>query len=236
MSRTEVRKPAARRLRSERIVAAGMRARLRLATAAAHERMHGHAGFAAAAAGVIGFEDYRRLLARLLGFHMPFEIVAREAAAALGCAFDVAGRARSPSLLADLASLGLDRQAIARLPRWVPRRGLTSAAALLGALYVLEGSTLGGVQIARALGERMGGETGEGRRFFLGRGDRNGVMWAEFVERLEAVSADLEAAGQAIDAAVATFEEFETWMAGWRADIGPAGRPSAEYGLSHQQM
>src|SRR5208283_5357264 len=104
---------------------------------------------------------------------------------------------------------GLGREAIAQLPVWIPPRPLASLAALLGALYVLEGSTLGGAQIARALKGRIGGETEEGRRFFLGHGDRHGAMWAEFVERLEVLSEDSDEADQATDAAVATFEEFE---------------------------
>jgi heme oxygenase len=194
----------------------GLRSRMRAATASAHERMHAHSGFAAAAAGEIGSLEYRQLLARLFGFHEPFEVLARQAASTVGVGIDLEGRARTPSLLADLESLGLDQDAIARLPRWIPPHSFASEGSLIGALYVLEGSTLGGIQIARALKVRFGDETGEGRRFFLGRGNRQSAMWRDFVERLEALSERPEQAALAIVAAVSTFEQFESWMAGWK--------------------
>jgi heme oxygenase (biliverdin-IX-beta and delta-forming) len=203
------------RRRSNDPASSGMRARLRAATTAAHERMHAHPGFAAAAAGTIGFADYRRLLARLYGFHRPFEAAACEAVASTGFDFDIEGRARSPALVADLKTLGLDPEAIARLPLWTQSFSFASEAALLGALYVLEGSTLGGVQIARALQGVVGDKAGDGRRFFLGRGDQRSSMWRDFLAQLESLSEDAKSSREAIDSAVATFEDFEAWMTGW---------------------
>lgn len=196
-------------------VCSSMRARLRAATAEAHERMHAHPGFAAAAAGVIRIADYRRLLARVYGFHRPFELAARKAVASSGLDFDVEERARSPALLADLKSLGLRSDAIARLPLWAPRGSFGSLGAILGAFYVLEGSTLGGVQIARALRGVVGDDSGNGTRFFLGRGDRQSEMWIEFVRRLESLSGDPNDSEDAVRVAVATFKDFEAWMDGW---------------------
>jgi heme oxygenase (biliverdin-IX-beta and delta-forming) len=207
------------RRRSDKMGSSSMRARLRAATTAAHERMHAHSGFAAAATGAIAVTDYRLLLARVYGFHRPFEAVVREAAASLGFVdFDIEGRARSPALLADLETLGLDARTIARLPLWVPSRSFASKGALLGALYVLEGSTLGGAKIARALQGVIGGEAGDGRCFFLGRGDQQSSMWREFLARLEALSESPEESAEAIEAAVVTFDDFETWMEGWRVE------------------
>ena len=102
--------------RSDNGTPSSMRSRLRAATAPAHERMHAHPGFAAAAAGAIGIADYRRLIARVYGFHLPFEAAAREAAASSGFDFDVERRTRSPALLADLKALGVEAETIARLP------------------------------------------------------------------------------------------------------------------------
>jgi heme oxygenase len=212
------------RIQSDKWTPSSMRSRLRAATAPAHERMHAHPGFAAAATGAIGIADYRRLIARVYGFHLPFEAAAREAAASSGFDFDVEGRTRSPALLADLKALGVDAETIARLPLWAPSFSFASESVLLGAFYVLEGSTLGGVQIARTLRGVVGDDAGDGRRFFLGRGDRQSAMWRDFLERLETLSEDFEESGKAIDAAVATFEDFQTWMAGWRFETDPALR------------
>jgi heme oxygenase len=196
-----------------------MRWRLRAATATAHDRMHAHAGFGAAAAGTIEAPDYRRLLARLYGFHRPFEDVARSAVGVFRINLDMSARARSPLLLADLQTLGLDPSAATTVPLWRPSVRLMSKGSLLGALYVLEGSTLGGVQIARALKGRVGDDMGKARLFFVGRGERQGAMWRELLQELESLSAHDEEAIQAEDAAVTTFKAFEDWMAGWRTEV-----------------
>ena len=198
-----------------------VRALLRNATAAAHERMHAHPGFHAAAAGVIGPRDYRLLLSRLLGFHRPFERLVGCAAERCGMDFDLDSRARSPLLVMDLTTLGLDREAIESLPDWAPSLELASEGAVLGSLYVLEGSSLGGLQIGRALKGRFGDETGEGRRFFLGRGDRHAALWGGFVMRLEALAGRQPACDAAVGASVATFVAFERWMAGWTVEFAP---------------
>ena len=191
---------------------ASVRSVLRDATAAAHERMHAHPGFRAAASGEIGADDYRLLLSRLLGFHRPFERLVRAACRRCGVDLDLAARARSPALAEDLSTLGLSRQAIDDLPAWAPALELRSEGGLLGALYVLEGSALGGAQIARALDGRFGHGV-EGRRFFTGAGEGRGALWRAFLARLEALSEDARAEAEA--ASVATFEAFERWLAGW---------------------
>jgi heme oxygenase (biliverdin-IX-beta and delta-forming) len=196
-----------------------MRWRLRTATATAHERMHAHAGFGAAAAGTIEAPDYRRLLMRLYGFHRPFEDVARSAVDVFQIDLDMSVRARSPLLLADLQTVGFDPHAAAILPLWRPSVRLVSKGSLLGALYVLEGSTLGGAQIARALKDRVGNGLGKALLFFVGRGERQGAMWRELLEELESLREDDEEAMQAEDAAVTTFKAFEDWMAGWRTEV-----------------
>lgn len=206
---------------------AAVRRRLRAATSAAHERMHAHAGFAAAAAGTINVPDYRRLLARLYGFHRPFEDAVRAVLDTLRIDLDLSVHARSPLILMDLQAFGFDPEAASTLPRWRASLRLVDRGSLLGALYVLEGSSLGGMQIARALSGRLGDEMGRGLFFFLGRGEREGAMWRELLVELESLSEDAGAAAQAEDAAVATFLAFEDWMAGWRAEIGAAVSSSA---------
>jgi heme oxygenase len=195
-----------------------LRWRLRAATATTHERMHAHPGFEAAAAGTIELSDYRRLLVRLYGFHRPFEDIVRSAADVYRIDLDMNARARSPMLLADLQTIGFDPSA-ATLPLWPPSLRLVSKGSLLGALYVLEGSALGGVQIARALKDRVGNGLGKALLFFVGRGDRQGAMWREFVEELESLRDDDEEAMRAEDAAIMTFKAFEDWMAGWRTEV-----------------
>ena len=59
-------------------------------------------------------------------------------------------------------------------------------AAFLGALYVVEGSTLGGQYIARQVETVLGLVQGEGDAYFLGHGERTGERWREIRGILEA--------------------------------------------------
>ena len=184
--------------------------------------MHAHPGFAAAAGGRIALDDYRMLLARLYGFHRPFEALLRESAMTERTGIDVAERGRSPALAADLEVLGVDRTGIQRLPMWSPGRPLFGDGALTGALYVIEGSTFGGVQIARALRRAGGGDIGRALRFFEGHGDRQGALWRGFVLKIEELGGQPEAVAEAVEAANGTFADFEGWMAGWRTPLPDA--------------
>ena len=190
-----------------------VRARLREATREPHERMHAHEGFGGAASGILPLPAYRDLLARLFGFHKAFDAGFAAAPTEFAEAICLPARARSSDLAQDLAvlacDLNLDRLPICQdLPR--PR----NEAEWLGALYVTEGSTLGGAQIARAL-ENIRPD-GKGRRFFLAYGERRSEMWRLFVARLESIGDDPAAAAAAEISALRTFEEFETWMRDWR--------------------
>lgn len=196
-----------------------LRARLAAATREAHERMHGHPGFAAASAGEIDASAYADLLARLLGFHRPFEAGFAAAPADMAEAIGLSARRRSEALAANLAALGFGGDPDA-LPLCAPTPGLASEPQWLGALYVTEGATLGGVEIARAL--TRAGYSSAQRRFFEAYGERRSAMWRALLARLERHSGDAEAAAQAEAAARAQFLAFEHWMRDWR---GAAAQP-----------
>jgi heme oxygenase len=189
-----------------------MRARLREVTQEAHERLHGHDGFAAAAAGTIAAADYRDLLARLYGFHAAFDARMAEAPPALARELGLAGRGRAALIAADLQGLGAEADPVAALPLCPHMPAMRGAGDILGALYVVEGSTLGGLLIARALEPAVG----ENRRFFLGHGGEHGRLWLSFVARLDRLDAEPTQAAAAERSALATFAAFERWMAPWR--------------------
>ncbi len=176
-----------------------LRSVLRAATHEVHERLHRHAGFAAIQSATIGLADYRNLIVRLYGFYLPFE-----AAAAIR-------PDRSKWLVDDLKALGLDRplHALPKCPH-VPR--LDSAHLRLGALYVAEGSALGGRELARGLDRMLGQDVAGGRRFFIGRGPETGEAWRGYLARLSAAPS---ARAEIIKGAVETFAAFEHWLNGW---------------------
>jgi heme oxygenase len=179
---------------------------LRAATRAIHRRLHRHPALAAAARGEIDLDDYRQLLRRLYGFHRAFENVYAGAAQRLQL---VAG-SRAELIALDLAALGAMRADISRLPLCALRQPSGEPAAL-GALYVIEGSALGGALIAQALAP----VAGDARRFFLG-GPSQGDIWRTLLARVEALAPGAQRVS-AIEAAVETFQVFEEWIQNSRA-------------------
>jgi heme oxygenase len=87
---------------------------------------------------------------------------------------------------------------------------LPSKAAFLGAMYVIEGSTLGGQYIARHVEYALGLAPGVGDSYFRGYGDRTGAMWREVQHALEGIH-DKDA-DVVIGAAKKMFSEFGEWM------------------------
>ena len=180
-----------------------MQQTLRTATDASHQRLHGHAGFRDVQRGSISRPRYRALLTRLYGFHAPFEDAAPS------------GHERSFWLAMDLESLGVDRGLLTTIPRCVAIPALQSAERRLGAMYVVEGSAMGGRALARCLDRMLGVDAIDGRRFFLGRGGDTGDAWGRVLAQLETVSRDAVSIASVVSAAVETFSVFEDWLSGW---------------------
>jgi heme oxygenase len=184
-----------------------LRNALRAATRGAHERLHRHPGLAAIAKGTISRFDYCKVLTRLLGFHIPFEL-------ALGLLPE-----RSVWLRADLQSLEAPSSGSALpLCPYIPR--VENHAQRLGARYVMEGAAIGGRQLARRLDLLLGHDGPAGRRYFTGRGTAGGSDWRSFLGELAAFEANAASWDSLIEAACETFDIFEHWLAGW------SGRPA----------
>lgn len=90
---------------------------------------------------------------------------------------------------------------------------------LLGAMYVMEGSTLGGQLIARHLETALHLQKGDGNSYFVGHGDMTGTMWKAFCQILTDKVADHDA--QAVTQGAKTmFTTFGLWMRGTSATDG----------------
>ncbi len=178
---------------------------LREATAVAHERLHSIPVFLDLAESRLDRLAYAGLLRRLLGFHAAVEAALAAAPPLAHYGIDLAERRRAPLLRADLTHLGLPAEApLAPVPAF------PDAAEALGALYVTEGSTLGGRQLARGLDHLL--PAGEGRGFLLGHGARHGALWAACCAAFEACGAEPGGLAGMRAGAAATFAAFEAWF------------------------
>lgn len=180
-----------------------LRRALREKTATIHERLHQHDGFHALQLGKIDLKGYSDLLRRLYGFYLSYETAAQ------------AAPERSDWLRRDLASLGLPNQAWLPIPLCEHMPMLNTAERRLGALYVVEGSTLGGRALALRLDGICGVGVADGRRFFQGRGGGTGEAWSGILNRLNDYDDDETTHAAVVDAALEIFACFEQWMTGW---------------------
>lgn len=175
--------------------------RLRVETAPAHEALERELDWQAQVATLTG---YRALLGRLHGFHAVWEPAIAEALAD-GDFFE--DRRRLAALGHDLAFLGLSGAEIGRLPQ-AQALSLTGPAGAMGALYVLEGSTLGGRVIGKHI-TAVHGLLGDGLAYYSGHGNRTGAMWAAFRSRLDSFEGEADAV---VAAATETFDALRIWL------------------------
>jgi heme oxygenase len=150
--------------------------------------------------------EYVACLERLYGMIAAWE------ARALSCAPEwlqplLIPRRRKHLLEQDLEWFGAKppREELADLP---PIENETS---LLGAMYVIEGSTLGGQLIARHVEDALGLGIGQGTSFFRGYGKQTGAMWKEFCDVLRGRVAEDDSL-VVINAARDMFRRFGAWM------------------------
>lgn len=149
--------------------------RLRNETRARHEQTEKLLYADAIRAGTLSRTEYGQLLRMHYLFHQALETaVAVQAVFFTGC--DRVARQKTPWLVADLKRLGVP------LPE--PRPELFAdwnAYQLLGAMYVAEGSTLGGQVIAKALARIPElSEIIASSQFFIGYGEQTGLRWKTF--------------------------------------------------------
>jgi heme oxygenase len=177
--------------------------RLRADTRAQHEEME------AVFALPKDREQHREWCAIFLGFLAPLE---ERLIATLGEVHPfLLGRAQKAAWLReDLLALGLDRAAIDALPRCTDLPAVDTPEKALGALYVFEGSTLGGQLISRHLESVVGLKDGAGYRYFRSYGPDVGRRWKEF-GALMLQHSNPRADAEIVAAANDTFARLHAW-------------------------
>lgn len=177
--------------------------RLKDETRVAHERVERRLDLDSRLASHAAFA---RLLARLHGFYDPIE-------AALGDYQDDRRR-KANWIREDLSALGWSTADIAAIPRCESLPAIRNRADAAGCQYVLEGATLGGQVIRRAVADRLGLRPGAGCSFFAAYGDRVGAMWNEFRDEVEANPWTAAEQDQIVETAQLTFLAMDDWIHG----------------------
>lgn len=179
---------------------------LRAATAPLHQALHRHP-LVVELLTRPSMDCYRAVLEGFWRFYAEAEPMIVECSRKCGCARQYPHLLRSPWLIADLKSLGCgcDRPVSVDDERPVPP--LNSVADLVGALYVVKGSALGGRTILRQVSASLSIE--HSCRFFTGEGDKTRDAWRAFQQFCEEACRSDEAQRRAVIAAVQTFTSIE---------------------------
>lgn len=153
---------------------------------------------------------YGNLLVRFWGIYSASEIGLAAVEELPRWLPDLARRWKRSALESDLNNLGIPPES------WtvctvVPE--IRTVAAAFGWLYVLEGSTLGGQVIKRAIHERLGLSAQNGCQFFSSYGAEVGQMWRSFGQRIESFChANPNCRDEVTESAATAFGCFSKWL------------------------
>lgn len=152
-------------------------------------------------------EDYIRLLELFYGYFYPIEkLIDKHLDTTL--VPDYNNRRKATRLIQDIYASGgrPSHETAEDLPE------ITSTAEALGAMYVLEGSTLGGKIISKMIVQNLSLTNEDAVSFFKGYGDASDDMWAAFTQVLNNYTEDTATQSRIVEAADATFKKFINWV------------------------
>jgi heme oxygenase len=118
------------------------------------------------------------------------------------------GREKLGLLERDLRALG-----IRPFPVLPPTPAPGEVAAALGALYVLEGASLGGRIIHRRVAGPLGVTPEHGAAYYHGYGDETGERWKAFGRAVTRFADETGSESRVVAGAVACFAALEAWLA-----------------------
>lgn len=152
--------------------------------------------------------DYQNLLVKFYAFYQSFERKMKAAIEKTSVDLNYAERLNAPKLLNDLKNLGMSEAEISAIQTVADLPALDSNEKIFGALYVIEGSTLGGQYISRHLKEKFKLDETNGIAFFSGYGKETGKMWNAFREKITAFALESENHEAIIKSANETFTKI----------------------------
>lgn len=178
--------------------------RLRSETSPQHEALEQNDFNQALTAGTLTAPGTAYFLAKMYGFLVPYEAALQQHAADFSPAWEVPERMRAHLILTDLERL----ESAPDLPLCPAMPPLRTRPQLLGAMYVVEGSTLGGQVITRQLAQ-AGISL---RAYFTGYGALTGSRWKAFCQLLMEAAPTGPDQDEIVASARLTFQRLDQWI------------------------
>ncbi|HEY6401491.1 MAG TPA: biliverdin-producing heme oxygenase [Blastocatellia bacterium] len=165
-------------------------------------------------------DDYRLLLGRLLGFYEPVEEALEATFDWSAVKFDFTMRKKTPLLLRDLHSMGIDDTLL--LPRCKILPPLNTMPQAFGCLYVFESATLSWGIVLSHMSRTIGVTRDDGGAFFNSYGDRVVAMWHDFAQQVRAYASRPDIEEAVIRTAIDTLVYLDQWIAASPDAVEPA--------------
>ncbi|WP_206840676.1 biliverdin-producing heme oxygenase [Marinobacterium iners] len=185
---------------------------LRQATHAAHVRLNHHPLLSRMTRPTLDIETYTLILQAYWSFYQTAEAHIRNCLASGMADFNYSDRYKTEWLKQDLAHFGLTPGVDGCCPFTVELAIPMNRPELVGMMYPLEGSTLGGRVISRHLMHNLGINDANGGRFFSGYGHNIEQLWTQFIQFAERSPQSRQERTQACDYAIYLFETLEAFL------------------------
>lgn len=179
---------------------------LRDATAAPHRSLEKRLPFVSAQ---LDRHLYSRLLEAYYGFYSSLERQLDQVPDLDRAT--LVGRHKADALAQDLCALGRNPEQVAAFASCCDLPPLTHRLQALGAMYVVEGATLGGQVLSRIVQSKLSIDSDSGGAFLRFYGSDAGQMWMSFLDLLSEVN-DPSQRAQVVESALLTFSSFERWL------------------------
>lgn len=158
----------------------------------------------------VSIDNYKLYLCKMYGFVKPFEATVFPRLQEI--LPDISARKKTSLLANDLIKIGMSVDEINALPIFVFDKNWHGPEAM-GAMYVMEGSTLGGVVIYKHISKILGLTNERGASYFFGYGNTTGSNWKTFVNTLTQYATENNVGQQLTNSAENTFENIYNWFA-----------------------
>ena len=183
---------------------------LRGATHQVHVRLNRHSLLVGLTQPGYSLSSYRKLLSAYFQLYSLLEKKINQFLGKHPCELDYSGRRKLPWLSKDIAFFEDGSPAfVLDMPLAQISQEIEHVGQLIGVLYAIEGSTLGGQVISRSLAEHLGLTRSKGACFFNGYGEETLNMWNDFICFAENIASDANQRIMAEQAACQTFQLFE---------------------------
>lgn len=183
--------------------------RLKNDTAYNHKLLEGNVLLSSLMTDHLTVESYKRIISKFYTYFLPLEKSIFPFLADEKYIPDFLQRRKASLLLEDLLYYEVPEKTLSFCVQLPEISNLSQA---IGALYVMEGSTLGGRFISKKVNETIGATANSGAKFYHGYGTETGTFWKKFCSYMSSYASESAHHSDIINTANSTFLKLNSWL------------------------